>query len=263
MRVAIIGGGTIGSSISIPVRKAGNEVRVTRRNISHIRDLREYGIEVTNDNAGSAGWADVIIFALKPMDMISQVSRVREYLHGKILISMAAAVPLSAISKAAGDAYIVRAMTNIASRVGSGFTPYCVMSEDVEKVKITEKLLGALGTVERVEERYMDALTALSGSGPAYILTIIEAMMYGGLKVGLPRELALRASYQTVMGSAKLLAESGEHPSSLKEKVITPGGTTIDGIFELEEGRVRTVIMKAIEASTQKAVRISEGMFRQ
>lgn len=86
--------------------------------------------------------------------------------------------------------------------------------------------------------------------------------MYGGLKVGLPRELSLKASYQTVMGSAKLLAESGEHPSALKEKVITPGGTTIDGIFELEEGRIRTAIMKAIEASTLKAIRISDSMFR-
>ncbi len=263
MNVSIIGGGTIGSSMAIPIRKAGFRVRVTRRNTSSLRELEEYGIEVSTDNATSAGWAEIVIFALKPVDLIPQISKIREHLQGKIVISMAAAVPMSAISRSVGSAYVVRAMTNIASRVGSGFTPYSLISEDAEKIKLTEKVLGALGRAERVEERYMDALTALSGSGPAYILTIIEAMMYGGLKVGLPRDLALRASYQTVMGAAKLLAESGEHPSALKEKVITPGGTTIDGIFELEEGRVRTAIMKAIEASTQKAIKISEAMFMQ
>ncbi len=107
----------------------------------------------------------------------------------------------------------------------------------------------------------MDALTALSGSGPAYILTIIEAMMYGGLKVGLPRNIALKASYQTVMGSAKLLALSGDHPSAIKEKVITPGGVTIDGIYELENGKIRTSVMKAIESSTLKARKISRELF--
>ena len=106
----------------------------------------------------------------------------------------------------------------------------------------------------------MDALTALGGSGPAYIFTIIEAMVYGGLKVGLPRDLALRDSYQTIMGAAKLVAESGDHPSQLKDLVTTPGGVTIDALYELEDSGIRTAFMRAIEAATDKAKIISDAL---
>lgn len=258
IRIAIIGGGTIGSAIAVPLAKEGFSVTVTRRNPEKIKNLEEYGIEVGRDNRDAILKSELVIFALKPYDILAEMKLYATYLKGKIVISMAAAISLSQLKSVLKESYLVRAMTNIAARSGSGFTPFCVASRDEGKIKIVQKVLGSFGEMQLVEEKYMDALTALSGSGPAYILTIIEAMMYGGLKVGLPRELALKASYQTVLGSAKLLAESSEHPSVLKEKVITPGGVTIEGIFELEDLRVRTAIMKAIEASTLKSKEISK-----
>ncbi|BAB60306.1 1-pyrroline-5-carboxylate reductase [Thermoplasma volcanium GSS1] len=258
--ISIIGGGTIGSSIAIPLKRSGFEVIVTRRNTAVLKHLESYGISVMSDNKTASKEADVVFLTLKPVDIIPEVRKIEENIRGKLLISMAAAIPLKLIKDAAPHSIVVRAMTNIAAKVGAGFTPFCVDDGDQEVAKRASSILSALGEVYLVEEKYMDALTALSGSGPAYILTIIEAMMYGGLKLGLPRDLALKASYQTVMGSAKLLAESGEHPSELKEKVITPGGTTIDGIYELEDARVRTAIMKAIEVSTMKANKISESI---
>jgi pyrroline-5-carboxylate reductase len=258
IRIAIIGGGTIGSAIAVPLAKEGFSVTITRRNPEKIKNLEEYGIEVGRDNRDAILKSELVIFALKPYDILAEMKLYATYLKGKIVISMAAAISLSQLKSVLKESYLVRAMTNIAARSGSGFTPFCVASRDEGKIKIVQKVLGSFGEMQLVEEKYMDALTALSGSGPAYILTIIEAMMYGGLKVGLPRELALKASYQTVLGSAKLLAESSEHPSVLKEKVITPGGVTIEGIFELEDLRVRTAIMKAIEASTLKSKEISK-----
>lgn len=258
IRIAIIGGGTIGSAIAVPLAKEGFSVTITRRNPEKIKNLEEYGIEVGRDNRDAILKSELVIFALKPYDILAEMKLYATYLKGKIVISMAAAISLSQLKSVLKESYLVRAMTNIAARSGSGFTPFCVASRDEGKIKIVQKVLESFGEMQLVEEKYMDALTALSGSGPAYILTIIEAMMYGGLKVGLPRELALKASYQTVLGSAKLLAESSEHPSVLKEKVITPGGVTIEGIFELEDLRVRTAIMKAIEASTLKSKEISK-----
>ncbi|MGC8673183.1 MAG: pyrroline-5-carboxylate reductase dimerization domain-containing protein, partial [Thermoplasmata archaeon] len=128
------------------------------------------------------------------------------------------------------------------------------------KKKIVLEILSSFGEIEEVEERYMDALTAVSGSGPAYILTVIEAMMYAGLKVGLPRDLALKASYETVLGTAKLVSESGDHPSILKELVITPSGVTIDGIYELEDSGIRTAFMRAIESATNKSKLITDSI---
>ncbi len=258
--IAIIGGGTIGSSIAVPLKHNGFSVKITRRNVSALKSLIAENIDIGSDNIQAVKDSDIVIFTLKPGDVAAEARNLSMFIKNKIVISMAAAIPISILEKAMPDSLVFRAMTNIAAKVGSGFTPFCTMVKDQESVKTVFSILSSLGEVQQVEERYMDALTALSGSGPAYILTIIEAMMYGGLKVGLPRDLSLKASYQTVMGSAKLLAESGDHPSVLKEKVITPGGTTIDGIYELEDAGIRTAIMKAIEVSTLKARKISESI---
>ncbi|MGC8709859.1 MAG: pyrroline-5-carboxylate reductase [Thermoplasmata archaeon] len=259
-KVAVIGAGTIGSAVAIALMKNGYGVIATRRRKEKIQDLEGKGIEICSDNRRAVQSSDIIIISLKPMDAVSEIKRLSEDMQDKILISLAAALPVGVIKKFSRS-YTVRAMTNIAARVGGGFTVYCFDDEFPEERKMeVRELLSSFGKIEEVEEKYMDALTALSGSGPAYILTVIESMMYAGLKVGLPRELALKASYETVLGAAKLVGESGDHPSILKELVITPAGVTIDAIYELEDSGIRTAFMRAIESATKKSETITKNI---
>jgi pyrroline-5-carboxylate reductase len=168
-------------------------------------------------------------------------------------VSLAAGVPIKTLKELALEAKVVRAMPNIAILAKESFTAYSTKDLGEDEVKRVEGLLSTFGICLRVEEEYMDAITGLSGSGPAYVSVFLESMIYGGLKVGLPRDVAKKAALQTLLGTAKLLMESKEHPDEVREMVITPGGTTIDGVFELEEGKMRTTVMKAIDAATKKS----------
>ncbi|WP_297549232.1 pyrroline-5-carboxylate reductase, partial [Thermococcus sp.] len=181
-----------------------------------------------------------------------------DLIEGKLVISVVAGISLRELKRLA-NAKFVRAMPNIAILVGESFTAYStdLKGEDIETV---EKLLRTFGDCVRIEEEHMDAITGLSGSGPAYVTVFLEAMVYGGLRVGLPRDLAKRASLQTLLGTAKLLMETKAHPAEVREWVITPGGTTIDGVFELEEGKIRTAVMKAVDAATKKSRILSKRL---
>ena len=257
MKVAVIGGGTIGSAIAESLQRKGHKVLVTRRSVEKLKGLRDLGIDVSQDNEKAARLAEVIVIVLKPFDSIPVLRKITKYTEGKLVISMAAAVRISKIKPLVPGARVVRAMTNIAARVGGGYTVYSSLDLDTESEKTTKDILSCFGDTERVDEKYMDALTAMSGSGPAYIFTVIEAMVYAGLKVGLPRELALRSSYQTVLGAAKLVSQSSSHISELRDLVTTPGGVTIDALYELEDAGIRTAFMRAIVAATEKARSIS------
>lgn len=260
MKISVLGGGTIGSAIAEALHKNGHNVTVTRRSVEKISGLAKMGIQVTSRNDKAAEDSEIIIIAMKPYDALAVLKELSGATKGKLVISMVAAVKEKQIRSLIPEATVVRAMTNVAARVGGGFTVYCSKSLTEENEKNVVELLKCFGETEKVEEKYMDALTALGGSGPAYIFTIIEAMVYGGLKVGLPRDLALRDSYQTIMGAAKLVAESGDHPSQLKDLVTTPGGVTIDALYELEDSGIRTAFMRAIEAATDKARMISDAL---
>lgn len=256
--VAIIGAGAIGGAVALALADAGYRVIATRRRVERIRHLEERGVKVTSDNREAAREADVVILAVKPHKAAKVASEIAEELRGKLLISLAAAVNTATLSKAAPGARIVRAMPNIAVLVRESFTAFCrgpgATDEDAELVK---ELFGCMGTCEEVHEELMDAVTALSGSGPAYAALFIEALMYAGLKVGLPRDVSLKSSAQTLLGAAKMVLERGIHPAQLKEMVVTPGGTTIEGIFYIEEGGVRSSVMKAVEAATERAKKLS------
>lgn len=252
--VAVIGAGTMGSAVAVALKNNGFSVVATRRSVGKLDDLKGMGMEVTSNNRDAILKSDSVIFSLKPTDTVHQIQKMKEELSGKIVISICASLPVSKLESMLPDSTVIRAMTNVASRVGGGFTAYCISDKVTqEKEKEALDVLRCFGEVEKIEEEYMDALTPISGSGPAYIFTVIEAMVYAGLKVGLPRELALRASYQTILGSAKLVAESGDSLSALKETVITPGGVTIEALYELEDSRITTAFMKAIEAASEKA----------
>ncbi|MCS7126339.1 MAG: pyrroline-5-carboxylate reductase [Aigarchaeota archaeon] len=262
MTVGVLGAGQIGSAIAKIVSESGRyRVVASRRNILKIRDLEALGVELTQDNKELASRSDIVIVSVKPHKVVDVLREVSEYLDGKIVISVAAAIPIRSLVEAAPRAKIVRAMPNIAILVKGSFTAYSIGpglgEEDVRKV---EELFKLMGECIEVDEELMDAITALSGSGPAYVSTLIEAMAYAGLKVGLPRELAYYSAAYTVYGSAKLYLETRLHPSIIKEMVLTPAGVTVEGIFYLEEGGIRTAVMKAVEAATKRAREIAERL---
>jgi pyrroline-5-carboxylate reductase len=251
MKVAVIGAGTIGSAVAKALSEK-YEVIATRRKIEKIKWLEEYGVKITNDNRYAAKVADIVIIAVKPNKIKRVLDEIREDIKEKIVISLAAAISLETLESLA-DAKFVRAMPNIAVLVGESFTAYATRNLDENEIRIIEDIFKTFGMCVRVEEEYMDAITGLSGSGPAYVSVFLEALMYGGLRVGLPRDVAILASAQTLLGTAKLLLELDLHPAQIRDMVITPGGTTIDGIFELEDSRIRNALMKAVDAATKKS----------
>lgn len=261
MSIAVIGAGTIGKAVvrALLARGDGLLIYATRRNLAGLADLEGTGIVVGRDNAEAARKADTIILAVKPGDVLPVLTRLQGEVGHKLVISLAAAVSIAYLRKAAPHAHYVRAMPNVAAIVRASFTPYCVAPEVTPDQRAAAVgLVEAFGTAVEVEEEHFDALTALSGSGPAYVLTVAEALMYAGIKAGLPRTLALRASLETLVGAAKLALEGGLHPAELRDMVVTPGGVAIEGIYELEDSAIRTAFMRAIEKATAKSALIAE-----
>jgi pyrroline-5-carboxylate reductase len=258
--VAVIGAGVIGGAIvkRLHTTKAVDHVVATRRSVGRLDALKELGVETTSDNVAAVSKADIVFICVKPGDVAGILEEVKEALRGKLVITTAAIIPLSFYKKEAPGARFVRTMPNVAAFVGESFTAYScdpdVGGRDRETIA---RLLSALGRHEEVEEKYMDAVTGLSGSGPAYIAIVIEALMYAGLKVGLPRELSLSSSAQAVLGTARLISEGEYNASEIKDMVTTPGGTTIEGIYQLEDGKLRTALMNAVLAATEKCTNIS------
>lgn len=239
----IIAGGTAPESILVA------EPVATRRH----QLAQQYNITTTADNRDVAAACKTIILAVKPQTAPSVCSALKSDLTGAhLLISI-----MAGISCATLEGYftapprVVRVMPNTPALVLAGATAAApgktATSEDLTAV---EALFSQVGKCYRVDEKLMDAVTGLSGSGPAYVLTFIEALADGGVKNGLPRETALNLAIQTVLGTAKLLAETGEHPGSLRDKVTSPGGTTIAGLHALEKGSFRATVMNAVEAAT-------------
>ncbi len=253
MRVAVIGAGMIGGAVAKALAESGHEVFATRRKVEKAKWLEEYGVNVGSDNREAAEWAEVVFLTVKPNKVGKVLGEINQFLSGKLLVSLAAGISLGILKKLAPEAKIVRAMPNIAILVKESFTAYSTEDLSEEDRKTVESLFGAFGKCLHIDEEHMDAITGLSGSGPAYVSVFLESMIYGGLKVGLPREIARKAALQTLLGTARLLLESSDHPAEIRDMVITPGGTTIDGVFELEEGRIRTTVMKAIDAATKKS----------
>ena len=262
-KIAVIGAGVIGGAIvkSLLKKDYGGKVIATRRDLERLRELERLGASVFTDNRKAAHEADIIFLCVKPNDVEKVLGEINKEIEGKIVISTAATIPLQFYKKVAPKTKFVRTMPNIAVLVQEAFIAYCCDNrlDAREKGKI-KKILDVMGISEEVEEKYMDAITALSGSGPGYISIIIEALMYAGLKVGLPRDLALYSSAQTVLGTGKLILETREHPAKIKDMVTTPGGTTIEAIFELEGSQIRQALMKAVEEATKKCGEIREKL---
>src|SRR5256712_3860969 len=223
---------------------------------------QRYEVRAGNDNAEAASWGDVVILAVKPQAMDAVLDGLKDRLSERpLIVSVAAGIPLSRITARLGGARkLVRVMPNTPCLVRAGASAIAISpAVSVEERALTVRLFEAVGTVVVVEERLMDAVTGLSGSGPAYVFQIIEALADGGVKVGLPRDTALTLAAQTVLGAAKQVLETGEHPARFKDKVASPGGTTIAGLHALEAGGGPSAAVAAHQAATERAGKIGPG----
>jgi pyrroline-5-carboxylate reductase len=261
MKVAVIGGGKIGEAVAKSIANSQEiaKVIITKRNVSTLRHLQSARILVTQDNKKAASEADVILISVKAGDAKHVLNEISESVSGKLVISLMAAVSISKIESSIPSAKVVRAMPNIAATIGEAITPYAtspkLTKRDRENVDF---ILRCFGDCIEVPENLMDAVTALSGSGPAYIAILIEALVSAGLKVGMPRDIAFKLVTKTLTGTANLLSQKMMHPAELRDSVTTPAGTTIAGIYELEKGSVRTSIMNAVDAATLAAERVAK-----
>lgn len=215
----------------------------------------QFAVRVGPDNRQAVAWADVVILAVKPQALPHVLAEIAEALPRVLVISIAAGVTIqSVMNQAPGAQRVIRAMPNMPVLVREGMTALSWSGALAEEDKeVARAVFQAVGRVIPIEERLMDAVTGLSGSGPAYVFQAIEALADGGVKMGLPRQTAEVLAAQTVLGAAKMVLDSGEHPAKLKDRVASPGGTTIAGLHRLEEGRFRATLMGAVEAATKRS----------
>jgi pyrroline-5-carboxylate reductase len=223
---------------------------------------QRYGVRWAKSNAEVVQHADVVILAVKPQIMASVLREIRPALGRRnLVISIAAGVPTAALREGLGaDARLIRVMPNTPALVLEGVTAIA-RSQGLEAgdLETAEELFRAVGKVVILDEELMDAVTGLSGSGPAYVAIVIESLADGGVRMGLDRATAMTLATQTVLGAARLLAQTGMHPGALKDMVSSPGGTTIAGIAALEEGGIRTTLIKAVERATQRSRELGRG----
>jgi pyrroline-5-carboxylate reductase len=259
--VAVLGAGKIGEAVARATAKSSkvSQVIVTKRNISTLRRPLPSKMLPTTDNEEAVRKADVVILAVKAADAKDLLDKISPLCGGKLVISLMAAISLSRLERHLPNAKVVRAMTNMPAVVSEAVTAYARGRNVTEAdIKDVEFVLGRLGEVLEVPESQLDAVTALSGSGPAYIAILIDALVTAGLKVGLPRDTAFKLAAQTLVGTAKLLRETGMSVTELRDAVTTPAGTTIAGIYELEKGSFRTSVINAVEAATGAAERVAK-----
>jgi pyrroline-5-carboxylate reductase len=261
LHIAVVGAGKMGGILVQAFLRSGlfppEHVIATVAHEARAHALtKQFGITVTTDNLKAAKDADVILLGVKPQQMTDVVRGIAPELHpGKLLISFAASVKTSAIEEAAGcQLSVIRAMPNTPAMVGAGITAICRGKFVTgEQLALAEQIFATVGRTVIVDEKHMDAVTGLSGSGPAFLYIIIEALAEAGVNVGLPRDIATQLAAQTTYGAAKMVLETGSHPALLKDEVTTPAGCTVEGILELEEGGVRVTLIKAVKRATERA----------
>lgn len=267
--IAIIGVGKMGSTLIDSLLRNqvvnANQIFGTTSHLDRANEVKEkFSINTGTDNLQAVSQSDIIILAVKPQMIPQVLEQIIPALNkNKLIISIAAAISTSFIEKRLNSKInisVIRAMPNIASLVNEGMTVLCPGKYvDKEHLEITLKIFRAVGEVEVIyREELMDVVTALSGSGPAYSYMMIESLTDGGVRMGLPRELARKLAAQSVLGGAKMVLQTGLHPALLKDEVTTPAGVTIDGLMELEDGGFRVALIKAIDRATQKSKQISK-----
>jgi pyrroline-5-carboxylate reductase len=221
---------------------------------------KETGIRAVARNAEAAEWCDVAVLAVKPNHAHEVLAEIRKPFGGRLLLSIAAGISLPSLdAELEESARTVRAMPNTPALVRCAASAYSAGRNATEAdLVLVESILGSVGIALRLPEKMLDAVTGLSGSGPAYLFLSIEALSDGGVEMGLPRGVALRLAAQTVLGAAQMVLTTGKHPGELKDMVTSPGGTTIEGLRALEQSGVRAAFMSAVRAATEKSRKLGQ-----
>ncbi|HEX2177225.1 MAG TPA: pyrroline-5-carboxylate reductase [Nocardioidaceae bacterium] len=265
MTVAILGAGVMGETLASGLVRAGRDVKdllLTERRPDRAAELRDrYGVEVVS-NLEAAKRAETLVVVVKPQDMTDLLDEIADEVRpGQLVISLAAGVTTALIeSRLVDGVAVVRVMPNTPALVDEGMAAIAPGTHcDDDHLNEAEQLLRSVGRVVHVPEYQLDAVTAVSGSGPAYLFFVVEAMIEAGVHLGLPRTTATELVVQTVVGSAKMLRETGEHPIVLRERVTSPGGTTAAAVRELEDHKVRAAFMTALEAARDRSRALASG----
>jgi pyrroline-5-carboxylate reductase len=267
VRIAVLGAGKMGGILLQAFLKqnlfATEQIHATVGHAERAIALStQWGVDVSTDNLAAVKQADLILLGVKPFQVPDLLEEIRPALtKDKMIVSFAASVKTRAIEEAVGlEMAVVRAMPNTPSALGAGAAALCRgRFVSAKQMELAERIFETVGRTVTVDEKHMDAVTGLSGSGPAYIYIIIEALAEAGVKVGLPRDIATQLAAQTAFGAAKMVLETGYHPALLKDAVTTPAGCTIDGILELEEGGLRVTLIKAVMRATERAKQLAAG----
>jgi pyrroline-5-carboxylate reductase len=266
-RICVLGAGKAGEALVAGLLSSGwskpADIVATARHQERIDELsKRYGIEGTLDNVAAVKGAQVVVIAVKPQDIEALLGDVGAALDSsQTVLSIAAAIPTELIERHVGDGVpVVRAMPNAPVTVHEGMAGVTGGAHATEEhVALAEEVLGSVGRSVRVDEAYMDAVTAVSGSGPAYFALLAESMIEAGILLGLSREVSTDLVVQTMLGTAKLLRDEKMHPVELREMVTSPGGTTISAIRELEQAGVRAAFLNAIQAAMKRSRELAEG----
>jgi pyrroline-5-carboxylate reductase len=266
-RICVLGAGKAGEALVAGLLSSGwaqpSDIVATARRQDRLDELAErYGIDTTLVNVDAVKGAQVVVIAVKPQDIEVLLADLGHTVEpSQTVISIAAAIPTSLIERHLGDAVpVVRAMPNTPVTVREGMAGLAAGAHASEEhLALAEEVLRSVGRSVRVDEAYMDAVTAVSGSGPAYFALLAESMIEAGILLGLSREVATDLVVQTMLGTAKLLRDEKMHPVELREMVTSPGGTTISAIRELEQAGVRAAFLNAIQAAMKRSRELAEG----
>ncbi|MFA5073382.1 MAG: pyrroline-5-carboxylate reductase [Nitrospirota bacterium] len=260
-KIAFLGGGNMAEAL-IKGLLAANAVQTDQILVADISYDRleylkkTYGIVLQKNNIDAVKKADIILLSVKPQTILSVLGEIASTVeHTKLVISIAAGIPFSKIEPLLPEgSRVVRVMPNTPALVLAGAAGICKGTHaTANDLTLVQRIFHSVGKAVIIEEKLMDAVVGLSGSGPAYVFTIIEALSDAGVKAGLGRSLALELAAQTVFGAAKMVLETGEHPGKLRDMVASPGGTTIEGLHTLEKGKIRATLMNAVEAATARS----------
>jgi pyrroline-5-carboxylate reductase len=264
--IGIIGAGAMGGALCRGLVNAGtapaSAILVSDPHGAHLESLASsVGVRTTDDNVQVAQGSDIVVLAVKPQTVPTALADIREAMEpAQLLISIAAGVRINTLEHGLlKPVPVVRAMPNTAAQVNEGACAFCRGTHaDDEHLAYAAEIFNSVGTAIQVDERMMDAVTALSGSGPAYVYLMIESLIDGGVKAGLPREMAHQLAAQTVLGAAKMVIETGRHPAQLKDMVATPSGTTITALAALEHAGFRAALIDAVERAAIRSAELGQ-----